>query len=158
MATIREFRNRVLILNLELAAREAIAETKGPLLDLNREQLMEGKRRDGKDVTPSYFEDPYFESVEEAVGYSDWKDEITPNSIRKRGTPNLFIIGKFHYSIDIKLSPFKIEFLSSSPIAKDIRKKYGPLIYSLNTEKKIKYLQSWLRPQFIKNIRFKLRI
>jgi hypothetical protein len=119
---------------------------------------MEGKRRDGKDISPSYFEDPWFKSIESATAYSEWKDRITPNTKRKKGVPNLFIVGTFHKSITLDISGDSIKFHSSFPEAADIERKFTGMIYSLNVEKRTEYVREFLRPAFMTRVRFQLML
>ena len=160
MATIRAFKSRLLTLKkkTEEVAATSIQKTRSNLVSLNREQMLEGKRRDGKDISPSYFEDPWFKSVESAKAYSDWKDSITPNSKRKKGVPNLFIIGTFHNSITIDVTGESIKFNSDFYAAADIERKFTGMIYSLNVEKRTVYVREFLRPEFMTNVRFELML
>jgi len=120
--------------------------------------MLEGKRRDGNDISPSYFEDPFFKSLESAQRYSDWKDEITPNPKRKKGVPNLYINGFYHESIGIAVTKSGVEFNSTFADAADIERKFGSLIYSLNVEKRTEYVKNFLNPLFVDQIKFELRL
>src|ERR1044072_1903301 len=156
MATIQAFKNRLISLKkqTEEVAATSIRKTGANLVQLNREQMMEGKRRDGKDISPSYFEDPWFKSIESAKAYSEWKDRITPNSKRKKGVPNLFIVGTFHNSISIDVTGESIKFNSDFYAAADIERRFTGMIYSLNVEKRTVYVREFLRPEYMANVRF----
>jgi hypothetical protein len=157
MATILAFKKRVQSLQPIEAARAALETTGDRLVEINREQMLEGKRRDGKDISPTYLEDPYFSSVEAAIGYSDWKDEITPNPKRKRGVPNLFIIGTFHRSITMDVVGDSLKFLATFDAADEIERKFA-LIYGLNAEKRTIYIDGWLRKEFVDTIKRSLKL
>jgi hypothetical protein len=130
----------------------AIDSIKEEIADLNREQLMEGKKADGTEITPSYYDDPYFKSRESAQRYSDWKDIITPNDLRKSGTPNLFINGRFHDSIAVKVSSKSVIFSSPDLNAFKIEAKFGNGIYGSTNESK-KQIKEKAQPAFIKSVR-----
>lgn len=160
MATIRAFKNRLISLKEQTVevASTSIKKTGTNLVLLNREQMLEGKRRDGKDISPSYFEDPWFKSIEAATAYSEWKDRITPNPKRKKGVPNLIIIGTFHNSITVDVTGETLKFNSNFPAAADIERKFTGMIYSLNVEKRTIYVREFLRPEFMTGIRFQLML
>lgn len=160
MATIRAFKNRLISLKeqTEELSANSIRKTGANLVQLNREQMLEGKRRDGKDISPSYFEDPWFKSIESAKAYSEWKDRITPNPKRKKGVPNLFIVGTFHNGITIDVTGESIKFNSDFYAAADIERKFTGMIYSLNVEKRTVYVREFLRPEFMVNVRFQLML
>lgn len=137
-------------------SEESVSETKDHFMDLNRDQLMEGKNKTGENISPSYLEDPYFKTKEAAMRYSEWKDRITPSSIRPKGVPNLYIVGKFHNSLSPSVSGGKISVQSTFEDANDIENKYDG-IYGLNGEKKSVYIKESVRPVFNKKFRNKLR-
>jgi len=158
MTTIKGFRNRLVNLNVAEAAAKAMEATSDQLVLINREQMLEGKRRDGKDISPSYLEDPYFKTREAAQRYSDWKDELTPNPKRKKGVPNLFIIGTYHESISALIRGEVIQFNSTFADSVDIERKFGVEIYGLNSEKRVGFIAEFLRPALLKNVRLSLRL
>lgn len=141
----------------EEAAKDALVTTGDRLVEINREQMLEGKRRDGKDISPTYLEDPFFENVEEAIGYSEWKDSITPNPKRKRGVPNLFIDGTFHRSITMDVSGDSLKFHSTFEAAGEIERKFA-LIYGLNAEKRTVFIAGWLRKEFVDRMKQSLKL
>jgi len=97
---------------------------------LNKQQLLAGKRSDGADITPGYLEDPYFKTLAQAQAYSDWKDRITPNTMRRSGTPNLFINGFYHDSREIIVLGEKIIYFADYK-GVEIERKYTDKINGL---------------------------
>lgn len=158
MATIKSFKNRLANLDVVAAVGKSMEATTVPLVEINREQMLEGKRRDGRDITPSYLEDPFFKSREAAQRYSDWKDDITPHPKRKKGVPNLFIVGTYHNSIEALIRGEVVQFNASFVDAADIERKFGHEIYGLNAEKRVGYLRDFLRPELLKNVRLSLHL
>ena len=122
-----------------------------------REQLYSGIDGRGAPLSPSYSKDPYFRDQragffdEEADNwvscfmrpdlYIAWKQRITPPEASQRlglparssDTPNLFIIGTFHGTIDAKASPKGVEIFTfgwdEGPI---VERKYGSQIFALS--------------------------
>ncbi|RYZ78338.1 MAG: hypothetical protein EOP04_29920, partial [Proteobacteria bacterium] len=90
-------------LDIPAAASAGLFRAREDFVLLNQQQMLEGKLANGRDIYPTYFEDPYFKTPEAAKRYSDWKDKITPNPKRKKGVPNLFINGAFHNSLTLEV-------------------------------------------------------
>ncbi|HEY4112188.1 hypothetical protein [Puia sp.] len=127
-------------------------QSKDELLERNKNQMYDGKTRTGEDISPSYLEDPYFKSPEAAQRYSDWKDDITPNSNRKPGVPNLYINGAFYRSLRIEVSGEVIITDSSFPEAADIERKFTTKIFGLGGRYKADFLSDFLKPVFREHI------
>lgn len=154
MASLNELRNNFKRLQgkeIDLAAL-AFEENEELIEDLNTDQLYDGKDAKGRDLSPTYLEDPYFKTPEAAQRYSDWKDRITPNPDRKKGVPNLFINGRFHDSISVEVSKKSIKFSSSDSSAFKIESKFTNDIYGTTDESK-KELFKVVKPAFLKKIK-----
>jgi hypothetical protein len=130
----------------------SLEQTKEALIDQNREQLLAGKTRDGKDLSPTYLEDPYFKSQESAQRYSDWKDRITPNPNRVSGVPNLFINGYLHSSMGVKISGQNLFYSASASFGNKVEQKFTDKIYGLGGVYKMEYLNESLGPVFRQSI------
>jgi hypothetical protein len=135
-------------LDITVAASAALSDHTYQFVALNREQLMEGKLSTGQDITPSYFDDPYFKTPEAAKKYSDWKDSITPNQKRKKGTPNLYIIGTYHGSIGMEVKDGEYELKSEYKDAASIERKFSNNIYGLDEENAEKLIEGGLEDSF----------
>lgn len=150
MSTIIEVAERVrkLAQNIEKQVAAIIDNTKEEIVKKNRQQLLDGVKSDGTELTPSYLNDPYFKTREAAQRYSDFKDKITPSNKRKKGTPNLYINGLYHNSIkiDVRGEIFKIQ--STASIGSDIERKYGENVYGLTTESTRAYIRETFYPLF----------
>lgn len=118
------------------------------LPDMVREQLYAGKNGRGKDLRPTYDNDPYFKTDEaghwknNADGYKRWKMKIQPPKTgsylgisRNPETPNLIIRGNFYESIFAVKSDNGVS-IGSEGFAEsgDIERKYGQTIYGLMPE------------------------
>jgi hypothetical protein len=137
-------------LNIKQVAADSLEENKDLFLDLNREQLMEGKLSTGNDISPTYLEDPFFKTREAAQKYSDWKDKITPNPKRKKGVPNLFITGPFHNSLEMEVMKDKGEYEINSTYkdAESIMDTFTTDILGLNDEKMEELIEKKLGETF----------
>lgn len=145
--TIKGLYKRIEGLNTDQLAAASLQKTTGRILDANLDQLLNGLDKEGNSIRPTYQEDPFFDSPEEAQGYSDWKDRISPfSAIRKPGTPNLFINGHYHSTIRVEVKGDKIVYGSDFAEADDIEDKYNDKLYGLNPESRKRFIEEVLRP------------
>lgn len=128
-------------------ARKSIEGTEEEIREYNLQQLLDGKTNEGIDISPTYFEDPYFDTYEQAKAYSDWKDRISPMSIRRPGVPNLFINGYYHNSRRVRIVGDKIIYDSDWNEGKEIEQKFKN-INGLNPDSRKKFIPFVLRPVF----------
>ena len=113
--------------------RDAIINHPYDILDLQREQLFEGKRPDGNDIRPYYSEDlkpsGYFYSVESAGRYAAWKQNGInyPYSAGNRNpdAPNLYINGRFHDELGVEFGADAVGVVPTTGYAQKIMAKYG---------------------------------
>lgn len=147
MGTIRGLYNRLLEVDHNKIAQETIEGTEEEFTHYNLEQLLDGKTNEGIDISPTYLEDPYFDSLKEAQAYSDWKDRISPPSNRRKGVPNLYINGYYHSTVKVRIQGDKITFNSDFYGADDIETTFKN-IYGLNPDSRRKYIPFVLRPAF----------
>lgn len=139
-----------------------------------REQLYSGIDGNGAPLSPSYSRDPWFQNpragfYDESAGmfvscyrapqrYVEWKSRITPPeassrlglSARDADTPNLFIVGTFHGSIDARATARGVEiFTAGWDEGPAVERKYGSQIFGLSepavTHFNTNYLMPWLR-------------
>jgi hypothetical protein len=151
MATIAEMLRRFKSVDSGQAAIDVLTASTDDLVSLNLEQMYDGKTNKGVDIRPSYFEDPYFKTYEQAAAYSDWKDKITPNHRRNPGTPNLYINGFFYRSVFAQMRGDSIFFGSSWTEGNDIEQDFKD-IYGLGGQHRVIFVNDYLRPQFNKYI------
>lgn len=111
-----------------------------------REQLWDGKNSLGEDIRPSYLEDPFFKTPEQAMAYSRWKDKITPNPNRNQHTPNLFINGYFHSTIRLKVTKEAIIY-DTNYFGKEIVNKYGDKLLGMAPLTRETYIEELLFPK-----------
>jgi hypothetical protein len=146
--TIRGLYNKLQAVDHDKIARETMEGSEEELNQYNLQQLIDGKRNDGLDISPTYLEDPFFKTREQAQAYSDWKDKISPRSSkRKKGVPNLFINGFYHRSRQVRIVGDKIIYSSYYSEAPDIEQTFKN-IDGLNPESRKKFIPFVLRPVF----------
>lgn len=151
---LREFSDKVSSFDFEKVYGGLIDDKAVDILEMNRDQLMEGKSSEGKDLRPYYSEDPWFKKPGAAIRYAAWKQRITPNPLRKRDVPNLFINGRYHSNFFFKRNGTEFEVGSKDPNSSKIEPKYAH-IHTLTPENCIK-LGNEIMPdilgEFIKKI------
>jgi hypothetical protein len=151
-----------------LAAHEAIpdvvsnvvARTSDVILDLNRDQLLQGRDADGKLLSPTYTEDSYFKSREAAGRYSKMKylQEVAHRRMmvyaelygeKPADVPNLIVTGPFHGSFFISTSMDSYTIGATYRDADDISAKYKNRVYGLAPRSKEFYYFSFIRPAIL---------
>jgi len=151
MLTINGLYEKVKAVNTDKVIDTAFQNSVSDLGEINKVQLFDGKGNDGQNLTPSYFDDPYFKSRESAQRYSDWKDKITPNPKRQSGTPNLFINGKYYDSRSVFLRGQNIVYDATFK-GIEIEGKYAGKVDGLGGDYKKQFLDESLRQNFNKEI------
>lgn len=135
---------------------EGVEATEDQILFLNRMQLLRGLDKYGKYLSPKYSEDPFFKSPESAKRYAEWKARIEPKTDKPFDVPNLFITGRYHSSIDVRVKDASIETMASDPNAASIEDKFSEDIYGLNPESKSIYIEDHLFDQVKNRVNKKL--
>lgn len=134
MSILTDLLNRVQAVSESLAQgdviRDVLVRHEADVLDLQRQQLFEGKRPDGEDIRPLYSEDlkprGYFHSVESAGRYAAWKEDISPYSAsRNPDAPNLYINGRFHSELGVNFDAETVAVIGETSYAQGIMLKYA---------------------------------
>jgi hypothetical protein len=135
---LHEFYNKLEKINIQdifLSESDKLSEN---MLNANRQQLLEGKNINSENITPSYLEDKYFKTRKSANKYAKWKRKITPNKLRSFETPNLFITGKFHRSIQLVRKEKIFYIFSNDSNSNSILSKFKSILgLTLENKKKI---------------------
>lgn len=112
--------------------RTSIEPREADILELQKEQLFEGKASSGEDLRPYYSEDlkpaGYFRDIEAAKRYAAWKENDIAypyEANRNPDTPNLYINGKFHGELGVNFGPMAVGVVGTTPYAAGIMAKYG---------------------------------
>lgn len=128
--TIADMLTNLTKFDLAKAGQEVLLDNEVEILDLNREQLMEGIDKEGVKLRPYYFS-----------WYADFKDRIN-----SRGVTDLKVTGAFHNGFAIRLSGPNGYYIYSRDPKEDMLVEgwtgrngvsvpgYGPKIYGLTNE------------------------
>lgn len=147
MGILNDLRMRVQATNDGITAgtfvRDVLVGHGDDILELQREQLFEGKASNGQDIRPYYSEDlkpgGFFYSVDSAGRYADWKlNGINyPYTARNRNpdAPNLFINGRFHDELGVQFFADSVGVVPLTPYATGIVAKYGMNTFGLMMER-----------------------
>lgn len=120
--------------------RDVVVDHEEDILDLQKLQLFQGKASNGEDIRPYYTEDlkpsGFFNSVESAKRYSDWKQTINYPRMADRNAdaPNLYINGKFHSELAVNFGSDSVVVAGSTSYANEIVDKYGLETFGLTKE------------------------
>ena len=122
--------------------REVVVRHPDDILNLQREQLFEGKASNGEDLRPYYSEDlkpsGHFWSVETAGRYAAWKQSLSyPYSAANRNpdAPNLYINGRFHSELEVRFGPDEVAVVGGTGYAEGIMMRYGLDKFGLMAER-----------------------
>jgi hypothetical protein len=168
MGTIREVYERFSAAYAAIpdAVSEVVSRTPDVLLDLNRDQLLQGRDADGELLSPTYMNDPYFNTEESgrwfhnAGGYFKMK-RFLENLHRQRMTyaelygekptdvPNLIITGPFQNSFFIRVSRDSYTIGATYVDADDISAKYKNRVYGLAPKSREFYYFGFIRPAIL---------
>lgn len=118
--------------------RDAVSRHPDEIMELQKQQLFEGKAASGEDIRPYYSEDikprGYFRTPESAANYSAWKrDGISyPYSAnRNPDAPNLYINGRFHDELGVQFTSDMVGIIPTTFYASGIVAKYGAETFGL---------------------------
>ena len=121
---------RKILDNIPETVENAIFKNENEILNLQKQQIYDGKSNTGEDLHPFYTEDPYFKTPGQAKGYIKWKQSITPNPKRNPNAPNLYINGYIHRNILIvnESGNIMFDFNSRVDFGESIKGKYKDLL------------------------------
>lgn len=165
MATIAEFKRRFDRFygtdggSLKKTIKDEVTKHSEVILDLNRDQLLYGRDAEGRVLTPTYYDDPYFKTKEQARAYVSNKVRLSHQHKSMISysyvqlfpekdviTPNLIVTGeKFFNHFFIKISDNSYSIGSVGEVAPDIENKYGE-VYGLAPQSRSHFYYRWLRP------------
>jgi len=160
MGTIRQVKERYgrAFNALPSAIADTVQQTSGVLLELNRDQLLQGRNADGELISPTYTEDPYFKTREAAGRYAKYKylmemqhkarmSFVELYGEKPTDVPNLLITGTMffnHFFIKVTKEAYTIS--STGEAAPDIERKYNNRLYGLAPLSKEFYYFGFIRP------------
>ena len=139
MATAIDLIDNLKALDVKSIARTVMQRNADAFSEANREQMMEGKRRDGKNIGDS--PGNYYLSLMYA------RDKQNKNSKAGFMNPDLRLTGSFQDSMYMNVKGDDIIMDSTDSKTWDLVKKYGDTIFGLNEKSKEPFLDI-LTPDF----------
>jgi hypothetical protein len=109
MGTVSELREALMSLDIRKKVTELNKSHSKEFLSANKDQMWDGQKPDGSDITPSYLNDPYFKTRKQAEGYANWKMKLSRNPKRNKYAPNLYINGYFYSTLTLNAVDLAIE-------------------------------------------------
>lgn len=127
---------------------QLINEYPDKVTDLVKQQLLDGKAKDGSFLRPFMDEDPFFKKPGAWQRYAQWKQRMWPSSVRPFNVPNLIIVGVYHSGIQAHAADGQIDYVNTSRIAGEVESKFNPgKTMGLDTESVEKYRRQTLYPE-----------
>ena len=135
-----------------------LSDNSGIVLDAVREQLYSGLDGEGKHLSPTYDEDPFFEEKgywhHRAKDYEAWKYSITPPASgemlglpkRPKNVPNLKVDGSFYSEINAMRKGDILVVDPGSGNGPSIVAKYGDIILGMGPTAIEYFNQNYMLP------------
>lgn len=125
MGTVRNLLNRVRSFNVIRAAGTAMKANETEILEINKEQLQEGKNSDNEPV-----------GFYRSVGYALYKNKRNPKA--GYGTVDLKDTGDFYRSFTLTINGNVYTISATDSKMPELVSKYSPKIFGFMEENKIK--------------------
>jgi hypothetical protein len=139
-----------------------VARTADVILDLNKDQLLQGRDADGELLSPTYTGDPYFETPEAGKFYKNARGYLRMKQLLEaahRGrigivelygekpadVPNLIITGPYHDSMFIRVTGDTFTIDATYEDADDINAKYKGRVYGVAPKSRDYYWFGFVR-------------
>jgi hypothetical protein len=135
---------------------DRVAQTSDVILDLNKDQLLQGRNADGELLSPTYTNDPYFETPDAADRYFRMKRALEGHHrARMRyvelygekpiDVPNLIVTGPFQDSMFIRTTRTFYVINSMYQDANEINEKYKGRVFGLAPKTREFYYFGFIR-------------
>ena len=154
--------------NVDGVIADTVDENKDVILSLNKDQMLLGRNADGKEFTPSYLDDSYFENRAKAHRYAEMKYKLevqhkmritNPTLYPPKGkdTPNLIVTGLFQDGMFITSNRDSFTIDSNYIESADIERKYGGLVFGLSPESKAFFYDHYLKKKLINLLKRRIK-
>jgi hypothetical protein len=141
----------------DVAARVA-EERQDVLMDMNRDQLLQGRNADGILLSPEYTNDPYFKTQAGAEKYAKMKQGLEKEhrlrmtlpelyGEKPANVPNLIVTGPFQNSFFIRISEKSYTIGATYIDAEDISAKYNHRVHGIAPLYKSYYYFHFIRTE-----------
>ena len=136
---------RLRAFNWEKETVAIVVNNKTTLEDIQRDQMLSGKDKNGEWLRPFYSENPYFKKPGAAYRYAKWKSHISPNKQKPFDVPDLFIVGFYHKSVEINISGDKFKFRGTAPFAFNVENVHKTAL-GLNLDSRTIFIKTIFLP------------
>lgn len=123
------------------ATMEVVRQNQTVILNLNKDQMLLGRNREGGEFAPNYLNDSYFKTKEQAEAYAAMKKRLEIehrarityplNYSKDELTPNLIVTGPFQDSMFIEVGATNFLIGSRYKDAEAINQKYEGKVFGL---------------------------
>lgn len=140
---------------------DVVSRERGVLLSLNKDQMLLGRNTDGKPFRPTYLNDPYFKTREQAKAYAAMKKKLesehharienpTLYPEKSPNTPNLIVTGPFQDGMFITTDTKSFLIGSTYADSDEIESKYDNLVFGISPESKKFFYEHYIHPELLK--------
>lgn len=156
--------------DIDNIVNKVVEDNKDILLSLNRDQMLLGRDSQGDILSPSYLQDPYFNTPQAAQSYARMKYalESSHNSRlwapvqlypeKDRNTPNLIVTGLFQGAMYITTGSGKYTLGSNYINSPDIETKYRNRVFGLAPRSKEYFYLEVIKPEIIKALDYGMQL
>lgn len=142
MPTVMEVLNRIATFDVHRIVKTSLGENRELMLDLNRDQMMQGKRSDGSDITPEY---TYFTRLRKM------EQGANPDVV------SLYDTGDFQRDMYLDVGSDTLEIDSIDKKSDDLKAKYGEKIFGLGNNSREQYIED-VFPEFKNKVETALKL
>lgn len=138
MTTVTAMRKRFNLVKVDELASQAMEQRREDIVELNREQMLEGKNKDGSDIAPPYAFSTV--AIKRAKGQQ-------ANFVNLRDT------GSFQRAMKLIVTRHTYQVTSTDSKTPDLVRKYGDVIFGLTPRNKAIAWSVYIRPQVVQDIK-----
>lgn len=135
---------------------DVVSERQDVILSLNKDQMLLGRDAEGSVLSPSYLNDPYFKTPNQAQRYAGMKYSLeskhramienpTLYPSKDKNTPNLIVTGPFQGGMFIRSSVDSFTIGSTYRDSGEIDSKYRGVVFGLSPESKEFFYNHYLK-------------
>ena len=144
MPTIAQVKSNIDALDLAKVGMETVVAMKDEMVQLNREQLMEGRVKDG-----GKFQERY-----KSPSYADWKHRRNP--IPGRFVPDLYDTGAFQEAMKLRvIDKQNFEIYSTDSKAKMLMSRFAGVVpfFGLNADSRTELIAKGFEDELMSKVR-----
>ncbi len=134
-------------------AERIINDNPQNIVDMIRQQLLDGKNKDGSFLR-SMSQDPWFKEPGAWQRYAAYKQDKFPSAVRPFDVPNLTVVNVYHNGIQVYASGGQINYPNSSRIAGEVEASFpSEQTMGLTAENKVIYANNMLIPELRRELK-----